>query len=228
MSARPRPRERGELVARGVALAAALAVSLLAVSGAGGAPAQTPKRGGTLVIGTRELRSRRVSTRSSPHAASASPCATSFARSFAGAFEVDPGRDVQAEPRLARDRHEEAVHAHVPHPCRRPAGATAFRSPRPDFVFTHRARDMVQLASRRSAPRPRPQRSRSGREDGQGRAADALPGLAISLRHRPAAARARGRRLREVWRDEIDNPKTGERDRQRSLPRRAAGSVARN
>ena len=37
-------------MARGVALAAAIAVSLLAVSGAGGAPAQTPKRGGTLVF----------------------------------------------------------------------------------------------------------------------------------------------------------------------------------
>ncbi len=39
-------------MARGVALAAAIAVSLLAVSGAGGAPAQTPKRGGTIVVGT--------------------------------------------------------------------------------------------------------------------------------------------------------------------------------
>ena len=37
---------------RPTALAAAIAASLLAVSGAGGAPAQTPKRGGTLVIGT--------------------------------------------------------------------------------------------------------------------------------------------------------------------------------
>jgi peptide/nickel transport system substrate-binding protein len=35
-------------VARGLALAAAIAVSLLAVAGAGGAPEQTPKRGGTL------------------------------------------------------------------------------------------------------------------------------------------------------------------------------------
>ena len=35
---------------RPIALAAAVAVSLLAVSGAGGAPAQTPKRGGTLVF----------------------------------------------------------------------------------------------------------------------------------------------------------------------------------
>jgi peptide/nickel transport system substrate-binding protein len=40
-------------VARGAALAAAIAVSLLAVSGAGGAATQqTPKRGGTLVFGT--------------------------------------------------------------------------------------------------------------------------------------------------------------------------------
>jgi peptide/nickel transport system substrate-binding protein len=38
------------------ALAAAVAVALLAASGAGGAHAQTPKRGGTLVIGTREFR----------------------------------------------------------------------------------------------------------------------------------------------------------------------------
>jgi peptide/nickel transport system substrate-binding protein len=37
-------------VARGAALAAAIAVALLAVSGAGGAGAQTPKRGGTLEI----------------------------------------------------------------------------------------------------------------------------------------------------------------------------------
>jgi peptide/nickel transport system substrate-binding protein len=37
-------------MARGAALAAAIVVSLLAVSGAGGTGAQTPKRGGTLVI----------------------------------------------------------------------------------------------------------------------------------------------------------------------------------
>ena len=37
-------------MARGLALAAAIAVSLLAVSGAGGAGAQTPKRGGTVVV----------------------------------------------------------------------------------------------------------------------------------------------------------------------------------
>lgn len=37
-------------MALGLALAAALAASLLAVSGAGGAPAQAPKRGGTVVV----------------------------------------------------------------------------------------------------------------------------------------------------------------------------------
>ena len=42
--------ERGELVARRLALTAAIAVSLLAVSGASGAGAQTPKRGGTVVV----------------------------------------------------------------------------------------------------------------------------------------------------------------------------------
>ena len=41
---------RSPLVARRFALAAAIAASLLAVSGASGADAQTPKRGGTLVI----------------------------------------------------------------------------------------------------------------------------------------------------------------------------------
>ncbi len=38
-------------MARPLALVAAVVVSLLAVSGAGGADAQTPKRGGTVVFG---------------------------------------------------------------------------------------------------------------------------------------------------------------------------------
>ena len=38
-------------MARGVALAAAIAVSLLVVSGVGGAEAQTPRLGGTVVFG---------------------------------------------------------------------------------------------------------------------------------------------------------------------------------
>jgi peptide/nickel transport system substrate-binding protein len=44
--------ELGELVARRLVLAAALVAALLPVSGAGGSTAQTPKRGGTLVVGT--------------------------------------------------------------------------------------------------------------------------------------------------------------------------------
>ena len=42
-------------MARPLALAAAIAVSLLAVSGAGGAGAQTPKRGGTVVVAMNSL-----------------------------------------------------------------------------------------------------------------------------------------------------------------------------
>jgi peptide/nickel transport system substrate-binding protein len=42
-------------VARSLILAAALAAALLAVSGAGGAPAQTPKRGGTVVVATNDF-----------------------------------------------------------------------------------------------------------------------------------------------------------------------------
>jgi ABC-type transport system substrate-binding protein len=42
--------ELGRLVARGAPLAAAMVAALLAVSGAGGAAQQTPKRGGTVVI----------------------------------------------------------------------------------------------------------------------------------------------------------------------------------
>ena len=42
-------------MARGLALAAALVAALLPVSGAGGADAQTPKRGGTVVVATNSL-----------------------------------------------------------------------------------------------------------------------------------------------------------------------------
>jgi peptide/nickel transport system substrate-binding protein len=42
-------------VARSLILAAAIAASLLAVSGAGSAPAQTPKRGGTVVVATNDF-----------------------------------------------------------------------------------------------------------------------------------------------------------------------------
>jgi peptide/nickel transport system substrate-binding protein len=42
-------------VARSLKLAAALALALLAVSGAGGSPAQTPQRGGTVVVATNSL-----------------------------------------------------------------------------------------------------------------------------------------------------------------------------
>jgi len=82
-------------VARPLALGAAIAVSLLAVSGAGGAGAQTPKRGGTLVIGTR--------TASEPACLNVlvDACELPFLleQVLPGAFEVQP--DATLQPDLA-------------------------------------------------------------------------------------------------------------------------------
>ena len=82
-------------MARAVALAAAIAVSLLAVSGASGAGAQAPKRGGTLVIGTR--------TASEPACLNVflgDACPVSLAllgQILPGAFEVLPDGTFQAD-----------------------------------------------------------------------------------------------------------------------------------
>ena len=74
---------------RPIALATAIAVSLLAVSGAGGAPAQTPKRGGTVVfrmIGIRACLSQRPARELQPR-----PRRPELGREgSAEAFEVGP------------------------------------------------------------------------------------------------------------------------------------------
>ncbi len=107
-----------------LALAAAIAVSLLAVSGAGGADAQTPKRGGTLVF--RVL---------GPEPACLNVLLTSCRLGGAvlgreGSAEAFRGRSrlhVRGKPRLEGRLHEEAtVHADLPHP---PGGALERRSP---------------------------------------------------------------------------------------------------
>ncbi len=113
-------------MARGVALAAAIAVSLLAVSGAGGAPAQTPKRGGTVVVGT--------TTALEPACLNAfadgcgQTAALDLSHVLAGAFEVTPGATFrrQSSSRGATHHSEGALHAHLPHP---PGGAVERRRP---------------------------------------------------------------------------------------------------
>ena len=66
------------------------------------------------------------------------------------------------------------------------------------------------LAGVDDTTRRSPQRPRDRREDRPGRPALPLRGLARSLRERPAARmRSRARTSTTIWRDRIDNPKTG-------------------
>jgi peptide/nickel transport system substrate-binding protein len=85
-------------VARAGALAAALAVSLLTVSGAGGSATQTPKRGGTIVMlrpGTTEPPCL------NPFVCRVSPVDPILTQVLEGAFEIGP--DLAQRPNLIRD-----------------------------------------------------------------------------------------------------------------------------
>ena len=120
-----------------LALAAAIAVSLLAVSGAGGAGVQTPKRGGTVVFG-HVAPSRRVSIRSSCAVAlDLSAVGTSSRPAFAVASRSPrcEATDLVSSVDVTTDA---ALHAHVPHP---PGGRWSDGVPvtARDFVFTHDA-----------------------------------------------------------------------------------------
>ena len=155
---RPVPRqpllERGGLVARPLALAATAAVSLLALSGAGGAATQqTPKRGGTVVSGTStslEPACLRVFADGCGQGASGFPLDMSHV--LAGAFEVTPGAAFRERPRLWRThRRYGAVHARLPHPPgspveRRRSGQARRTSSSP----TRRSGDMGRVAMRAS------------------------------------------------------------------------------
>ncbi|MGH3137343.1 MAG: ABC transporter family substrate-binding protein [Gaiellaceae bacterium] len=120
-------------MARPLALAAAIAVALLAVSGAGRAGAQTPTRGGTLVIGTR--------TASEP------ACLNVLIRDchlpmreevLPGAFEVQP--DATFRPDLADAeivaKQPLTLVYHIRPEARWSDGVAVSAE---DFVFTHRA-----------------------------------------------------------------------------------------
>ena len=220
--------ERGGLVARGVALAAAIAVSLLAVSGAGGSAAQTPKRGGTVV-------SRPI------HREPA--CLNPFLALRAVGCDLDarlvdyPGsRRRRSRPapdfscgRISspRGHREEASFRLTYHIRPERGGATEFRSapttscsPRAQFRSldprTSRARRAVRVAS----PCAR-------REDVSGvvlrpHYADWRALFGPSCR----ATRSAGVDIEKVWIDRIDNPKTGAADRQRAVSLSRAGSAA--
>ena len=192
------------MVARAAAVAAAIVVSLLAVSGAGGSDAQTPKRGGTVVASRPEM-----------------PCLNPFACNVAdndpaltqvleGAFEVGP--DLVARPnlvsRVSIDRKPFMLTYHVRPEARWTDGVPVTAS---DFLFTHQkyatietpAFDVRELYGKVRRARVLGAKTfqielREPFADWQDLYPIVLPRHALV-----------GEDLTKVWIDRIDNPKTG-------------------
>ena len=93
-----------------------IAVSLLAVSGAGGAPAQSPKRGGTLVVAHVSARAA-VPQRLVVRAGGSSDPAI-IMHLPRGRVRGRPQTLVRPNLVSGSDHDEAALHAHVPHPAR--------------------------------------------------------------------------------------------------------------
>ena len=194
-------------MARGVATLAAIAVSLLAVSGAGGADAQTPKRGGTVVFGPVAEFSCLNPLR---NCANGPQLFWILEKVLPGAFAL--ARDSTLRPRLVSD---EVAFTRTPpftltYAIRREARwSDGVPVTARDFLFTHRAMRMY-------LPADDPQRTyvRSVRK------VDAKT-VRVVLRSRYAGWRARlfrfvlpqhalaGEDLARIWTDGIENPKTG-------------------
>ena len=210
-------------MARGVALAAALAVSLLAVSGAGGAPAQTPKRGGTLVI--------RV-LGPEPACLNVLPMSCNQGGQAWGEKVLQKPFDVGPD-----FTYEESLVSRVDFTRRRPFTLTYHIRPEArwsdgvpvtaqDFIFTLRAIRRHAIPEFRDLHAPI-------------RSARAVDRKTVRVVLRPRSASwpdffgnilpshaLRGSDLTQVWSDRIADPRTGRPDRKRPVPRRAAGSAA--
>ena len=219
---RPVHLERGGLVARPLAFAAALAVSLLAVSGAGGAGAQTPKRGGTVVFAqAEEPACLNPFDERCPPGTSPFTLRPIFGRVLESAFEVGP--DFTWRPRLV-------------------SSVTYTR--RPPFVLTYHIRPEAQWSDGTDhgrglrvhapgVPEARPSRrhypdamfaasARSTRRRSGSYCVRAW-GFPRPVREDLAAHALLGEDLATVWRDGIENPKTGSTDRKRPVPHRGLG-----
>jgi peptide/nickel transport system substrate-binding protein len=122
--------ERGELVARALTLAVALATSLLAVSGAGGGEVQTPKRGGTVVMSLEEIACL------NPFACKLAHDHPVLTQVLEGAFEIGP--DLVRRPNLVshvtRTREPLTLTYHIRPEARWSDGVLVTAS---DFQFTH-------------------------------------------------------------------------------------------
>ena len=213
-------------MARGVALLAAIAVSLLAVSGAGGANAQTPKRGGTVVVRRRCAEPACLNVLLDDVRRGRS--VLWILAVLRGAFASAPTS--RSEPGLVSrvDFTRTPPFTLRTTSAPRLAGATGSRSPRRTSSSPYRR----ALRYLRAAGDPQrtdgdPQRPRRRREDGPRRPPGALRdwrGLfpAIVL---PQHA-LRGEDLAQGLARPDRQPEDGQADRQRPVPRRSAGSAA--
>ncbi len=200
-------------MARGAALAAALVVSLLAVSGAGGSGAQTPS-----VAGRSSSEGRRRARLPQPTASRAlrdrrPPC-SSIGERFSRPRSTSAPTHVAAASSspASRSRGSRRSRSRTTFAPRR-GGATACRSRRATSSSRTAPDARKADADRRGAHTgPRCAASRAARrEDGPGCAARAIRRLATALfGERPAAPRPRrARSSRASGADGIDNPKTG-------------------
>lgn len=198
-------------MARGLALAAAIVVSLLAAAGGSGTPVQTPKRGGTVVFTQPTDEPACLNPfdeeRCRPGTAS-STLRVLLGRVLESPFDVGP--DFTWRPRLVSrvaftKRPPFTLTYHIRPEARWSDGVPITAA---DFVFTHRA------LLRYGAP---DDTDRTGVRSV--RALDAQT-VKVVLRSRLGAWRGlfgrilprhalRGENLLTVWRDGIDNPKTG-------------------
>ncbi len=195
-------------MARGAALAAAVAVALLAVSGAGGAGAQTPKRGGTITI------SRPVFTEPAclnPFACSVLWFDAAVLQVLEGAYELDARLDVRPNlvTHVETSRRPFTLTYHIRREARWSDGVPVTAS---DFLFTQRA--FATIAA--------PAAPWLGEEHRKVRRFRVLDAKTFRLELREPFANWRnlypvvlprhalaGRDLRKVWIDRIDDPRTG-------------------
>jgi peptide/nickel transport system substrate-binding protein len=197
--------EGGELVARSVVLGTAIAVSLLAVSWAGGTDLRTPRRGGTVVVAA------------SPEPACLNPLlAACFfepgARVLPGAFEVGP--DLTYRPNLVSrvdmvSASPQTLVYHIRPQARWSDGQPLTAR---DFVFTYRAFTIPKLAT-----------TPWGDDFGEMRSVKPVDSktLKVVLHDRDPEYRRLfplvlprhalvGADLAAIWQDNISNPTTGE------------------
>jgi peptide/nickel transport system substrate-binding protein len=194
------------VVARPLVLAAAIAAALLAVSGAGGSGAQTPQRGGTLVIGARTIEE--------PDCLNVFACALSITlpsllgEVLPGAFELMP--DATFRPNLVSradivSRSPHTVVYRIRPEARWSDGVPVTAS---DFVFTDRVRQTHAQADdwhRTYVRSVRPLDPKTVRVVMRERFADWRYLFDVIL---PRHALAGGD-FKSLWQGEIDNPKTG-------------------